>query len=129
MGSHTVINLAQCRTQCRVSIGFWCTVSKIQNSGIPNVFGHWKSYEHSFMKKHNGYKLYKMSSFNRFFVHYFGNSKYRSFPTYWAMRSHTSTVSRKNATIINFARSRVSIGFSSIISKIQNSSHSQRICA
>ncbi|RWW67513.1 hypothetical protein BHE74_00025040, partial [Ensete ventricosum] len=101
---------------------------KFKILAIPNVFSHGKSYEHSFVKKHNGYKLYKMSSFNWFFVHYFGNLKYRSFPTYWAMGSHTSMVSRKNATIINFAQSRVSIGFSSIISKIQNSSHSQRIC-
>ncbi|RZR82660.1 hypothetical protein BHM03_00009116 [Ensete ventricosum] len=44
------------------------------------------------------------------------------------MGSHTSTVSRKNATVINFAQSRVSIDFLSIVSKIQNSSHSQRIC-
>ncbi|RRT48872.1 hypothetical protein B296_00050073 [Ensete ventricosum] len=40
-----------------------------------------------------------------------------------------STVLRKNVTIINFVqshtRSRVSIGFSRTISKIQNTSHSQ----
>ncbi|RWW40278.1 hypothetical protein BHE74_00054325 [Ensete ventricosum] len=28
-----VINIAQCRTQNRVSINFSCTVSKIQNTG------------------------------------------------------------------------------------------------
>ncbi|RZS23400.1 hypothetical protein BHM03_00056319 [Ensete ventricosum] len=47
------------------------------------------------------------------------------------MGSRTSTVSRKNVTVINIARShthcRVSIGFSCTVSKIQNTSHSQCI--
>ncbi|RWW53458.1 hypothetical protein BHE74_00040041 [Ensete ventricosum] len=47
------------------------------------------------------------------------------------MASHTSTVSRKNMTVINFAQShgqiRVSIGFSCTISEIQNNGHSQHI--
>ncbi|RWV79199.1 hypothetical protein GW17_00059712 [Ensete ventricosum] len=43
------------------------------------------------------------------------------------MGSRMNMVSRKNATFIKFVQSRVSISFSSIISKIQNSSHSQRI--
>ncbi|RWV79224.1 hypothetical protein GW17_00059680 [Ensete ventricosum] len=47
------------------------------------------------------------------------------------MVSHTSKVSRKNATVINFARSyaqiRVSIDFSCIISEIQNTGHCRRI--
>ncbi|RWW41580.1 hypothetical protein BHE74_00052927 [Ensete ventricosum] len=43
------------------------------------------------------------------------------------MGSHTSTVSRKNATIINFTQSRVSIDFSRIVSEFQNNRHSQRI--
>ncbi|RZS21756.1 hypothetical protein BHM03_00054438 [Ensete ventricosum] len=46
------------------------------------------------------------------------------------MGSHTDTVSRKNAMVINIARSyaqsRVSIGFSCTVSKIQNTGHSQR---
>ncbi|RZS27373.1 hypothetical protein BHM03_00060829 [Ensete ventricosum] len=46
------------------------------------------------------------------------------------MVSRTSMVSRKNMTVINFVRShaqsRVSIGFSCTISKIQNTNHSQR---
>ncbi|RZS08000.1 hypothetical protein BHM03_00038922 [Ensete ventricosum] len=50
---------------------------------------------------------------------------------YLPMGKRTSTVSRKNATVINFtqsrARSRVSIGFSSTILEIQNTSHSQCI--
>ncbi|RZS28632.1 hypothetical protein BHM03_00062255 [Ensete ventricosum] len=47
------------------------------------------------------------------------------------MRSRTSTVLRKNMTVINIAQSnarcRVSIGFSCTISKIQNTGHSQCI--
>ncbi|RZS24662.1 hypothetical protein BHM03_00057758 [Ensete ventricosum] len=38
-----------------------------------------------------------------------------------------SMVSRKNATVINFAQSRVSIGFSCIVSKIQNTGLSRLI--
>ncbi|RZR97256.1 hypothetical protein BHM03_00026397 [Ensete ventricosum] len=47
------------------------------------------------------------------------------------MGSHTSMVSRKNATAINIARShaqsRVSIGFSCTVLEIQNIGHSRRI--
>ncbi|RZS16111.1 hypothetical protein BHM03_00048053 [Ensete ventricosum] len=43
------------------------------------------------------------------------------------MESRTSMVSRKNATVINFAQSRVSIGFSCALSEIQNTGHSKRI--
>ncbi|RWW44191.1 hypothetical protein BHE74_00050068 [Ensete ventricosum] len=42
------------------------------------------------------------------------------------MRSCMSMVSRKNATVINFAQSRVSIGFSCTVSEIQNIGHCQR---
>ncbi|RWW35245.1 hypothetical protein BHE74_00059846 [Ensete ventricosum] len=47
------------------------------------------------------------------------------------MGTRMSTVSRKNAVVINFAqshaRSRVSNSFSFSISEIQNTGHSQRI--
>ncbi|RWW00695.1 hypothetical protein GW17_00036321 [Ensete ventricosum] len=47
------------------------------------------------------------------------------------MGSRTSTVSRKNATVINFAQSLaqslILISFSSTISEFQNTAHSQRI--
>ncbi|RRT31228.1 hypothetical protein B296_00056045 [Ensete ventricosum] len=43
------------------------------------------------------------------------------------MGSRTSTVSRKNATVINIAQSRVSIGFSCTVSEIHNSGHSRHI--
>ncbi|RRT35324.1 hypothetical protein B296_00038139 [Ensete ventricosum] len=60
------------------------------------------------------------SSFDRFFVHYLGNSKYWPFPTYKPIGNRTSMVSRKNVTVIKFAqrctRRRVSIDFSCTIS-------------
>ncbi|RZR78447.1 hypothetical protein BHM03_00003797 [Ensete ventricosum] len=47
---------------------------------IPNVLAHRKSYEHSFTKKYNGRKLCTKScaklSFDQFFVHRLGISKY-----------------------------------------------------
>ncbi|RZS21130.1 hypothetical protein BHM03_00053721 [Ensete ventricosum] len=64
-------------------------------------------------------------------MHRLRNSKYWPFPTYLLMGSRTSIVSRKNATVINFARShaksRASIGFSWTVLEIQNTGHSQRI--
>ncbi|RWW37636.1 hypothetical protein BHE74_00057219 [Ensete ventricosum] len=51
---------------------------------IPDVLARGKSYEHGFMKKRDGHKLcaksHAESSFNRFFVHCLGNSKYWPFP-------------------------------------------------
>ncbi|RWW56281.1 hypothetical protein BHE74_00037016 [Ensete ventricosum] len=50
MGSHTstvslknlmVINFAQSRTQCRVSISFSCTVLEIQNTGHSQRISPW----------------------------------------------------------------------------------------
>ncbi|RZS22665.1 hypothetical protein BHM03_00055480 [Ensete ventricosum] len=61
------------------------------------------------------------SSFDRFFMHRLGISKYWPFPTYLPMGGRTSTVSRKHATVMNFtqshAQSRVSISFSYTMSK------------
>ncbi|RZR93499.1 hypothetical protein BHM03_00022015 [Ensete ventricosum] len=60
-----------------------------------------------------------------------GNSKYWPFPTYYPMGSRTSMISQKNSTVIYFARShaqsRVSNGFSSTVSEIQNIVHSRRV--
>ncbi|RWW08474.1 hypothetical protein BHE74_00007536, partial [Ensete ventricosum] len=96
---------------------------KFKILAIPNLLVHEKSYEHGFMKKRNGLKLCAKSSFDRFFVHRLRNSKYWPFPT----GSRTSMVLRKNTTVINFAQSQVSIGFSCTVSEIQNTSHSQCI--
>ncbi|RZS10846.1 hypothetical protein BHM03_00042116 [Ensete ventricosum] len=61
------------------------------------------------------------SSFDRFFMHRLGISKYWPFPTYLPMGGRTSTVSRKHAMVMNFTQSqpqsRVSIGFSCTMSK------------
>ncbi|RZS15051.1 hypothetical protein BHM03_00046827, partial [Ensete ventricosum] len=58
---------------------------KFKILAIPDVLTHWKSYEHGFTKKRDGHKLcmksHADSSFNRFFMHRLGNSKYWPFPT------------------------------------------------
>ncbi|RRT38753.1 hypothetical protein B296_00039516, partial [Ensete ventricosum] len=47
---------------------------KFKILAIPNVLAHRKSYEHGFMKKYDGHKIYAKldvnSIFNRFFVHH-----------------------------------------------------------
>ncbi|RRT43790.1 hypothetical protein B296_00045344 [Ensete ventricosum] len=43
------------------------------------------------------------------------------------MGSHTSMVSQKNVTVINFAQYRISIYLSCTVSKFQNTRHSQCI--
>ncbi|RWV78090.1 hypothetical protein GW17_00060999, partial [Ensete ventricosum] len=59
---------------------------KFKILAIPDVLNHGKSYEHGFMKKHDGHKLsvksHADSRFDRFFVHHLGNSKYWPFMTY-----------------------------------------------
>ncbi|RWW87930.1 hypothetical protein BHE74_00003211 [Ensete ventricosum] len=49
---------------------------------IPNVLAHRKLYEHHFMKKCDGQKLYAKTSFDRFIMHHLENSKYWPFPMY-----------------------------------------------
>ncbi|RZR83098.1 hypothetical protein BHM03_00009639, partial [Ensete ventricosum] len=57
---------------------------------IPNVLAHGKSYEHDFKKKRDGHKLCTKLriklSFDRFFMHRLGISKYWQFPTYYPMK-------------------------------------------
>ncbi|RRT61561.1 hypothetical protein B296_00007071 [Ensete ventricosum] len=54
---------------------------KFKIMAIPNILASRKSYEHCFMKKCNGHKLFVKSRFDRFFVHRLGNSKYWPLPT------------------------------------------------
>ncbi|RWV94953.1 hypothetical protein BHE74_00017310 [Ensete ventricosum] len=49
---------------------------KFKILALPNALAHWKSYEHDSMKKCDGHKLCTKSSFDQFFVHPLGNSKY-----------------------------------------------------
>ncbi|RRT31888.1 hypothetical protein B296_00058055, partial [Ensete ventricosum] len=53
---------------------------------VPVLLAHGKSYKHGFTKKYDGHKLCAKSraesSFDRFFVHHLGNSKYEPFRTY-----------------------------------------------
>ncbi|RWV77780.1 hypothetical protein GW17_00061348 [Ensete ventricosum] len=60
-------------------------------------------------------------------MHCLGNSKYWPITMYYPMVSRMSMVSRKNAMVINFAQSRVSIGFSCTVSEIQNTDLSSLI--
>ncbi|RZS23067.1 hypothetical protein BHM03_00055918 [Ensete ventricosum] len=50
---------------------------KFKTLAIPKVLAYGKSYEHSFVKNHDGHKLCvkscAKSSFDRFFVHHLGN--------------------------------------------------------
>ncbi|RWW48314.1 hypothetical protein BHE74_00045633, partial [Ensete ventricosum] len=41
---------------------------KFKILAILNILAHGKSYEHNFMKKHDGHKLCSKSCFDRFFV-------------------------------------------------------------
>ncbi|RRT65167.1 hypothetical protein B296_00027787, partial [Ensete ventricosum] len=98
---------------------------------FPNVLAYRKSYEHGFVKKYDGHKLYVKSSFNRFFVYRLRNSKFKPFPTYLPLGNRTSSVSSKNTMVINFAQSheqsQVSNDFSCTFSEIQNTGNSQHI--
>ncbi|RWW38733.1 hypothetical protein BHE74_00056005 [Ensete ventricosum] len=74
-------------TQSRVSIGFSCTVSKIQNTGLSRLISPWEVVQARFRKEYDGqkcdsHKICAESSFDRFFMHRLGNSKYWSFPSY-----------------------------------------------
>ncbi|RRT61364.1 hypothetical protein B296_00037498, partial [Ensete ventricosum] len=70
----------------RVSIGFRAPSRKFKILAISDVLALGKSYEHSFTKKCDSHKLCTKSraesSFDRFFMHHQGNSKYWPFTTY-----------------------------------------------
>ncbi|RRT31248.1 hypothetical protein B296_00056656 [Ensete ventricosum] len=70
----TFINFAQ----SRVSIVFSCTVSEIQNTFLSHLISPREVVQARFRKKYNGHKLCSksVSSFDRFFMHCLGNSKY-----------------------------------------------------
>ncbi|RWW42823.1 hypothetical protein BHE74_00051584 [Ensete ventricosum] len=73
---------------CRVEFRsiFRAPYRKFKILAIPDVLAYWKSYVHGFMKKCYGHKFCAKSrsawSFDRFFLHRLGNSKYWPFPTY-----------------------------------------------
>ncbi|RZS24013.1 hypothetical protein BHM03_00057031, partial [Ensete ventricosum] len=65
---------------------FGAPSQKLKILAIPDLLAHGKSYEHGFAKKRDGHKLCAKScsewSYDRFYVHRLGNSKYWPFPTY-----------------------------------------------
>ncbi|RRT56181.1 hypothetical protein B296_00014247, partial [Ensete ventricosum] len=67
----TVIKFAKVEAQ----LVLYASSQKFKILTIPNVLGHGKSYEHSFMKKYDGYKLCMKLRFDRVFMNHIGNSK------------------------------------------------------
>ncbi|RRT66056.1 hypothetical protein B296_00017229 [Ensete ventricosum] len=103
----TVINFVQ----SRVSISFSCTDSEIQNSSNSHVLVHGKSYEHDFMKKHDGQKLWAKSSFNRFFVCHLEKFKILAIPNVLALRKsyeHSFTKKRDGYIFCTMSRAKSS---------------------
>ncbi|RWV95752.1 hypothetical protein GW17_00041598 [Ensete ventricosum] len=82
---------------------------KFKILNIPNVFAHGTSYEHGFLKKHDGLKLCTKSrtksSFDWFFVHHLKKFKILAIPNVLAHGKSYEHGFMKNATVINFAQS------------------------
>ncbi|RRT39607.1 hypothetical protein B296_00034425 [Ensete ventricosum] len=81
-----VINFQEAASRVKFRSIFCAPTQKFKILANHNVLAHGKSYEHGFAKKHDGHKLctksHAESSFNRFFVHRLGNSKY------WPIRTN-----------------------------------------
>ncbi|RWW58536.1 hypothetical protein BHE74_00034611 [Ensete ventricosum] len=81
-----VINFFEVASRVEFRSIFCAPSRKFKILVIPVLLAHGKSYKHSFMKKCDGHKLCtnsrNESSFDRFFLHRLGNSKYWPFPTY-----------------------------------------------
>ncbi|RRT32775.1 hypothetical protein B296_00035991, partial [Ensete ventricosum] len=124
-----VINFCEVASRVEFRLVFCAPSRKFKILVIPVLLAHGKSYKHSFVKKYDGHKLCAKSrtesSFDQFFMHHLGNSKYWPFPTV-EFRSVFRALSRK-LKIPAIPYIRVSIGFSCPVSKIQNTSHSRRI--
>ncbi|RWW82068.1 hypothetical protein BHE74_00009489 [Ensete ventricosum] len=65
------------KTLCKVDfqLVFCLSSRRFKILAIPNVLALRKSYELSFMKNRDGYKLCAKLSFDRFFMHHLKNSK------------------------------------------------------
>ncbi|RRT31139.1 hypothetical protein B296_00056026 [Ensete ventricosum] len=72
----TVINIARSHARVKFRSIFRAPSRKFKILAIHDVLAHGKSYEHGFTKKCDGHKLCAESSFERFFMHHLGNSKY-----------------------------------------------------
>ncbi|RWW45740.1 hypothetical protein BHE74_00048392 [Ensete ventricosum] len=81
-----VINFHEAASRVEFRSSFCAPSRKFKILANPNILAHGKSYEQGFMKKCYGHKLWVKSraesSFDRFFMHRLGYSKYWPFPTY-----------------------------------------------
>ncbi|RRT31241.1 hypothetical protein B296_00058282 [Ensete ventricosum] len=119
------------------------SIWKLKILAFSDVLAQGKSYEHGFVKKRDDHKhcvkSCAESSFNRFFVHclFEFRSIFHAPSRKFKILANPNVLAHgksyehgfvKNATVINFTRShassRVSIGFTCTISKIQNTGHS-----
>ncbi|RWV80391.1 hypothetical protein GW17_00058341 [Ensete ventricosum] len=82
----TVINIVRTLRRVEFRSVFCAPSRKFKILVFPVLLAHGKSYKHAIAKKYDGHKLCSKSraesSFDRFFVHRLGNSKYWSFPSY-----------------------------------------------
>ncbi|RZS27374.1 hypothetical protein BHM03_00060830 [Ensete ventricosum] len=127
-----VIYFAQSRTQNRVSIDFSCTISEIQNFGHSRRNSPWEVVQARYRESH---KLCVQShaevEFRSVFRATSQKFKILAIPDILAHgKSYEHDFAKKlNGHILcaNRALSRVSIGFSCTVPKIQNIGHSRRI--
>ncbi|RRT59963.1 hypothetical protein B296_00045377 [Ensete ventricosum] len=78
----TVIIFAQSRVQRRVRSAFRSSSQNLKILAIHNLLAHWKLYGHGFTNKRDSHKLCTKLSFNQFFTHQLGITKYWPVPTY-----------------------------------------------
>ncbi|RZS15050.1 hypothetical protein BHM03_00046824 [Ensete ventricosum] len=78
----TVITLCEVARRVEFRSVLCAQSRKFKILAIPDVLAHGKSYDYGFTKKHDGQKLYVELSFDWFFLHRLGNSKYWPFPMY-----------------------------------------------
>ncbi|RRT31160.1 hypothetical protein B296_00058143, partial [Ensete ventricosum] len=130
----TVINIACSRTVSRVSIGFSCAISEIQNTGHSRCISPW--FRSIFRAPSLNFKILAIHDvlaheFLSVFRAPSRKFKILVFPVLLAHRKSYKHAFAKNTTVINIAHihalSRVSIGFSCAVSEIQNNGHSRCI--
>ncbi|RRT68153.1 hypothetical protein B296_00009979 [Ensete ventricosum] len=120
----TVRNFTQCHARSRVSIGFSCTVSKIQNTGHSQRSSPWEVVRARFHKKCDvKFRSIFRSPSQKLEILVIPNVLVHG-------KSYEHGFTKKyngHKLAYSHTRSRVSIDFSCTVSKIQNTGYSQRI--